>query len=320
MMKKKNKFTKRLTKIALVIGAEVLLFSGCLVMIYARGTGESENQGTYQENVTLGTKETNAGAEKQSSLQAGTNQDKNITSPVNEQKTAGTAQVSNNYNTVATEKMMESESETETDVNDDSAVSAAKTDSEMLYVEPISQLPELPTGCEITSLTMALNYEGYDIDKEDLADNYLTKGRPGVNSYEDAFLGNPREEDSYGCFAPVIVRTANKYLTEQNSAKRAYDVSGTELEDLFDEIRSGNPVIIWGSMNIDVDIEYTDEWEIDGKLLRWPGNEHCMVLSGFDLNNETVTVCDPLREVETYDFDSFERHFKQMDKMAVVIK
>ena len=63
-----------------------------------------------------------------------------------------------------------------------------------------------------------------------------------------------------------------------------------------------------------------DGFEIDGKLLRWPGNEHCMVLSGFDLNNETVTVCDPLREVETYDFDSFERHFKQMDKMAVVIK
>lgn len=59
----KSKFTKKLTKIALVIGAEVLLFSGCLVMIYARGTGESENHGKYQENVTLGTTETNAGAE-----------------------------------------------------------------------------------------------------------------------------------------------------------------------------------------------------------------------------------------------------------------
>ncbi|MBS5081998.1 MAG: C39 family peptidase [Clostridiales bacterium] len=318
-MKKKRKFTKKLTKIALVIGAEVLLFSGCLVMIYARGTGESENRGKYQENVTLGTTETNAGAEKQSSLQAGTNQDKDITSAANEQQTTGTAPVSSNYNSIATEKNMELESESESE-NSSSDLAIQKTESEMLYVEPVSQLPELPTGCEITSLTMALNYEGYGVDKEDLADNYLTKGRPGVNSYEDAFLGNPRDEDSYGCFAPVIVRTANKYLTEQNSAKRAYDVSGTDLEDLFDEIRAGNPVIIWGSMNIDVDIEYTDEWEIDGKLLRWPGNEHCMVLSGFDLNNETVTVCDPLREVETYDISSFERHFKQMDKMAVVIK
>ena len=32
-----------------------------------------------------------------------------------------------------------------------------------LDAQPILQNPELPTGCEITSLTMAMNYLGYDV-------------------------------------------------------------------------------------------------------------------------------------------------------------
>ena len=35
----------------------------------------------------------------------------------------------------------------------------------------LNQLPELPTGCEVTSLTMVLNYLGYDADKTDIAAN-----------------------------------------------------------------------------------------------------------------------------------------------------
>lgn len=42
--------------------------------------------------------------------------------------------------------------------------------------EWLGQYPELPTGCEITSLTSVLNYYGYDVDKEVMADDYLEKG------------------------------------------------------------------------------------------------------------------------------------------------
>lgn len=37
----------------------------------------------------------------------------------------------------------------------------------------ILQLPELPTGCEITSMTMALNYYGLNADKVTMATKYL---------------------------------------------------------------------------------------------------------------------------------------------------
>ena len=46
-------------------------------------------------------------------------------------------------------------------------------DSYELSIPYVSQYPQLPTGCEITSLTEVLHYLGYYIDKEELARNYL---------------------------------------------------------------------------------------------------------------------------------------------------
>ena len=44
-----------------------------------------------------------------------------------------------------------------------------------LPVPLILQNPELPNGCEITSLCMLLRYLGFDADKCLLADNYLPR-------------------------------------------------------------------------------------------------------------------------------------------------
>ena len=46
-----------------------------------------------------------------------------------------------------------------------------------LDAQPVLQNPELPTGCEVTTLTAALNYLGYPVDKLTMADQYLTPCR-----------------------------------------------------------------------------------------------------------------------------------------------
>ena len=43
-----------------------------------------------------------------------------------------------------------------------------------MEVDPILQLPELPTGCEITTLAMLLDAVGFQVDKVQLAEGYLT--------------------------------------------------------------------------------------------------------------------------------------------------
>ena len=75
-----------------------------------------------------------------------------------------------------------------------------------LNVSNILQNPEMPTGCEITSLTIDLNYLFPDdgITKQYMADNYLDTAVIGTASPNDAFLGSPYSSHSYGCYAPVI--------------------------------------------------------------------------------------------------------------------
>lgn len=49
-----------------------------------------------------------------------------------------------------------------------------ESDSYIIENFPIlEQMPELPTGCEITAMTMALNYYGYEADKIQMAEKYL---------------------------------------------------------------------------------------------------------------------------------------------------
>ena len=84
--------------------------------------------------------------------------------------------------------------------------------SKYIKTDTILQLPELPTGCEITSLTMLLNHIGFDVSKHVLADNYLPKGEYRASNFNKVFVGDPHSTYAYGCYAPVIVKAAKKYL------------------------------------------------------------------------------------------------------------
>lgn len=200
-------------------------------------------------------------------------------------------------------------------------VKPERNDSDEIWigVYPLAQYPDFPTGCEVTSMTMVLNYEGFDVTIGELSDQYLKKGEPASESYREIFWGDPRSPEAFGCFAPVLADAANQYLEEQKTDKRAIDLTGTKFEDLYEALRYGYPVIVWGSMYIDQEIVEIGSWEIDGEQVTWPGNEHCMVLTGFSLKNDTVKVCDPLRGIVDYDRTAFERHYNDMERQAIII-
>lgn len=182
----------------------------------------------------------------------------------------------------------------------------------------VCQYPELPTGCEMTSLTMVMNYYGINADKCDISDNYLDKGEVGTVDFRKAFVGDPRDESSFGCYAPVVVNTANRYLQAQGSSLRATDVTGADLESLFGYINSQVPVIIWGTLDCNEGY-YSVTWNVDGQDLTWITPEHCMVLVGYD--QQSVWVADPIYgEVVSYDKAIFESRYDTLLKQAVVIK
>ena len=188
-----------------------------------------------------------------------------------------------------------------------------------LDMDPVLQLPELPTGCEVTSLTMVLNYFGYPVGKCELADNFLKRSPAGRGTPYESFWGDPYSWRGFGCFAPVIVQCANDYFESAGVENMlAFDYSGREFEDLFAEIYKGNPVIMWSSINL-AEPYVNSTWKINGETFEWKAPEHCVVLTGYDLRTGIVKVEDPLKGDQLYAAYLFKDRYVKMGMQAVVV-
>lgn len=190
----------------------------------------------------------------------------------------------------------------------------------LLDVKNILQKPDLPTGAEITCLTIVLNYLGDYADKVYMAENYLTIAEPGTTSPYEAYLGDPKtSSESYGCYAPVIVDAANRYFSDKGeSKKQALDVSGSSIDELLAYVKKGMPVIVWGTINMTASSK-TTEWQIEDFVYRWREKSHCTVLIGYNKTKSTVIVADPLQGIVEYDMDTYYQRYKDLLYNAVVI-
>ncbi len=209
-----------------------------------------------------------------------------------------------------------STSGTGTTVSTTSAASSSDLTGNSVDVPEILQNPELPTGCESVALTIVLESLGFELETTTIADEYLYYGDNAAYSY----VGNPYTSSGAGCFAPGIVRTANKYLRSQNSSLRAKNVSGTEFEDLYDYIDEGIPVILWSTMYMMTPTFTGLTYSYRGETYAWYSQEHCVVLYGYDKESNTVLISDPLEGLVERDADAFAEIYDTVGQYAVVIK
>lgn len=187
-----------------------------------------------------------------------------------------------------------------------------------LPVKCILQNPQLPTGCEITSLTMVLNYYGFDAEKEEMAAKYLKKqGAPA--DFRKVFVGDPTKSYGFGCYAQPITDAANKYFKEKGIDYTAYNRSGREFEDLLLETEKGNPVLIWGTMGMKTPY-YTYAWEVNGEKIQWIAPEHCLVLVGYDLERDAAILCDPQRGLMGYPLNIVKKRYAALYSQCVIIE
>lgn len=193
-------------------------------------------------------------------------------------------------------------------------------DAHQLEVEAVLQNPELPTGCEVTALTTLLNYLGYDVTKIEMANNYLPCTSNGGVTFDEYFVGSPYDKNSFGCFAPVIVRTAEAYFEAINETDRKIEnVTDSEFEDMFTHVAKGNPVVIWATINLHEPVKKY-YWDTpDGTPVYFYGYEHCMVLTGYDLDKNLVYVSDPQKGNVSYDLELFKLRYEQLGSQAVII-
>ena len=183
----------------------------------------------------------------------------------------------------------------------------------------LMQNPELPTGCEVTSLCGLLNYLGFDIDKVTLADEFMPMDNIGVSTMMHAYIGDPKSEEGFGCGAPVIVQTADDYFESILSPCYAVNMTGRSLKELLYQVAQGRPVIVWSTIDLMVmPTEYF--WETnDGEEMWFNGLQHCMVIYGYDLDERTLSVADPLAGNVKYAMEAFNDTYQLMGNQAVLI-
>ena len=58
---------------------------------------------------------------------------------------------------------------------------------------------------------------------------------------------------------------------------------------------AGNPVLLWLTSDLEAPYFSSQSVEYGGDSYRWYWNEHCVVLGGYDLEKQSVTLFDPLK-------------------------
>jgi uncharacterized protein YvpB len=138
--------------------------------------------------------------------------------------------------------------------------------SSRLDVPYISQLPEMPSGCEVTSVTMMLNHAGINVSKEEMAAQL-----PYSNDPSQGFTGSVYEDGGYGyggiVWPSALLEPVRRYQ------ESVVDLTGESWETVRGFVDEGRSVCIWFTEN---------------------GLDHTVLLVGYSA--DTVWVNDPLND------------------------
>lgn len=197
-------------------------------------------------------------------------------------------------------------------------------EGEVLSVPLLSQQQlGMPTGCELVSAGMLLEYYGCDLTLYQWMDNcvefstpWLQDGRMVNLSPGEAFIGSPWESSGYGCFAPVIRDALALALPD----RQVEDLTGTSLEELEREYLSRRiPVLVWVTICMEETSEGPSWLTPEGETFTRTNNEHCMVLVGSDSDNYIFN--DPYQAggQVSYPRQLAESRYEEMGRQAVAV-
>lgn len=191
----------------------------------------------------------------------------------------------------------------------------------------LSQRDGFETGCESVSAAMLLNDCGFDVTADEFIDKYLPLGDApytdetgrwlGCDPWE-AFPGDPRTPDGWGCYSTVIEGAMNRCLA--GSGRRVKRLSGVPLDELCATyIDRDEPVLIWATIDMEPPVTGIT-WTVPetGREITWIYPMHCLVLIGYDADSYIFN--DPWAgECTAYDKESVELAYTTLYEQAIVL-
>jgi uncharacterized protein YvpB len=196
-------------------------------------------------------------------------------------------------------------------------------DSVQLNVPMISQLPELPRGCEVTSLAMLLNHGGVQVSKVTLAKEIIKEPTPYQKRNGQVYFGNPydgfvgdmytKKNPGLGVYHGPIRDLAAQYLPGE-----IIDLTGKSFNNIYKTLSKGQPVwIITNTEYRELPASYFEKWQTPSGTIDITYKEHSVVVTGYDANY--IYFNDPLtgQKNRKAPKEAFIQAWVQMGKQAI---
>ncbi len=186
------------------------------------------------------------------------------------------------------------------------------------------QLPQLPRGCEVTSLAMLLNYLGNSVSKTNLAEEIAKDKTPYTIKNGMIYAGDPNQGfvgDMYnfGRFGYGVYHKPIHQLLTKYKPYSSIDMTGCEFEDLLHNVYANLPV--WVIINTEYaplpETEFST-WNLpDGTQIQTTTKEHSVLITGYD--PDYVYFNDPLGKADKALKSNFIAAWEQMGRQAVSV-
>ncbi|WP_438446699.1 C39 family peptidase [Gorillibacterium sp. sgz5001074] len=196
--------------------------------------------------------------------------------------------------------------------------------SVMLDAPVFRQHPELPSGCEITSLSMLLHYAGVAKTKMDLLPDMKRDTTPIQRAGDGTILfwGNPNrgfvgditgKSKGFGIYHAALLDLLKKYVPS------GLDLTRSSYERLEEQLSAGVPVLVWTTIDYRVPSSWT-VWDTPDGPIQTTFMEHAVLLVGYD--EESVYVNDPWTGKAKYKVNKaqFVETWEAMGRQAITYK
>lgn len=152
----------------------------------------------------------------------------------------------------------------------------------------VRQMPELPRGCEVTSLAMLLAHAGIKVDKMTLAKEVKKDPTPYEERDGKIYFGNPYdgfvgdmysfENPGLGVYHGPIRELGEKYLPG-----RIVDLTGQGFEAVYRQLDKGKPVwVVVTSEYRYIPSSYWMTWHTPSGPIKVTRKMHSVLITGYD--------------------------------------
>jgi uncharacterized protein YvpB len=183
-----------------------------------------------------------------------------------------------------------------------------------------NQMPDLPNGCEVTSLSMLMNYYGIKVSKNELAetiqhvDSFTDGGKYRGNPHQ-GFVGHMTIANAGWCvYNEPLYNVARKYTSHIEN------ITGSNFLSLLKLVSNGHPVMIITTTTFNK-VNNMQTWDTNTGKVNVTPSSHACVITGYSKPKKVVYVNNPYGyKNQPVNWKNLQASYNQQGRQALYIK